>query len=216
MRDAANPVEPWFFIPHNSRRIVKSSTIRAQFPQTQTASEWFSMRGVAVSKRFLFGVQEVPGSNLGGRTSSINQVQKIRRPSGSFIEDLRSPSRRTSPDREMPSILLWPSYIETTLLLITRGQAPSKHPPRPNELVRLQSELLLLTPRLHSFCHLGLRRCVAPPKLDSTALPNEGAGSRLAWSLDSDAGFGHMCDLKRKAAEERSSSISYTHARLPR
>jgi len=36
MRDAANPVEPWFFIPHNSRRIVKSSTIRAQFPQTHS------------------------------------------------------------------------------------------------------------------------------------------------------------------------------------
>jgi len=31
--DAANPVEPWFFIPHNSRKIAKSRKIPAQFPQ---------------------------------------------------------------------------------------------------------------------------------------------------------------------------------------
>jgi hypothetical protein len=40
IRDAANPVEPWFFIPHNSRRIAKSRTIPAQFPQTQSR-KWF-------------------------------------------------------------------------------------------------------------------------------------------------------------------------------
>jgi len=34
IRDAANPAEPWFFIPQYSRKLAKSRKIPALFPRT--------------------------------------------------------------------------------------------------------------------------------------------------------------------------------------